>query len=259
MTGAYYALEIADDRLLGAIADEQNLTDSGLDAMEAAALEAEDPHHAAALALAVARAGRRSSGRTLASLRRRLLEHGHAEAARAVEIGMDLLPLQPPHRLERAERGYRWTPPGDEGAPEVYVEDPLAAHWHAAAAWGPPLRPNLEMPAFLWRRADDAQALRHTSEGGVVVVLFREGLSGAPPALRLTRAGFARDAALQSLTRWAEIDGLGFMEGRRRQAAYEVQGRAHALPADPEPGTEALFEFMRRLSRLGRGSPESTP
>lgn len=258
MSGAYLALEVPDDQLIGAIAEEQSVGDAALDGLERAALTADDPLQSAAWALAIGRCGRRESGPVLQSLRAHLVDRKAPEAVQAIELAMDLLPMLPPERLERAERGYRWTPPGAEEA--VYIEDPLAAHWHAQGAWGPPLRPNLELPPRLGHE-DGIELLAHADRGGVVVVLLR-GPSGRPePALRLCRAGFARDAALHTLVRWSQVEGMGFMDGPAgsRTVALEVDGRIQALPPTRAGSAERLSELMQALARRGRGPEAATP
>lgn len=256
---AHLALEIPDDQLVGAIAREQALSDATLDGMEAALQREPDPDRAAALALSVGRAGRRGSARVLAEVRGRLQAMGARDEALVLELSLELLCLRPGPQVEAAERGYRFHVPREKEP--VYVEDPVAAHWHAANAWGPPLRPNLGRSARLFLSDEDGPwALRHAEEGGVVVVLLSGQTPGpAPAALRLTRAGYARDAGLRTLIRWSEVRGFGFMEadGRARSVAVEWSERIDSLPAPRGPSPSALQELMRQLAARGRGQEET--
>lgn len=245
VTPRMFALEVPDDARLGALAAEASLTDPGLDALEARVSDpSEDLHARLGTALQVARAGRHRSGPTLAGFRRELLDRDHRDEARVVRAAIDLLALHPPARLERADRGYRWR---DEEA-EIYVEDPLAEHWHAAGRWGPPLRPDLERPPrYFGAQSDEDELRRFALDGGIVVVTYERG---GQPALRVTRAGFARDAALSTLIRWSDLASWGWLEGARgRSLAYEVRGQSEAaLPPAPSCGDERLLALIRACS-----------
>lgn len=236
----YLALEVPDDERLGAIAKEASVSDADLDAIERELSGGElHPRIEAALAFTLARAGRKSSGEALGALRKRLLDAGEQELAAAVRVAVDLLPLVPPARVERADSGYRWT--GEEGD-EVFVEDPVAEHWHSERRWGPPLRPALDQPC-LWlgptTSMDDAEDF--CRRGGVTLAGFASG--GA--ALRLCRAGWARDAALHTLVRWVDVASMGWAGSA---VALEPRGQAAiVLPARASCGDAPLFDLMRRL------------
>jgi hypothetical protein len=247
----YLALELADSERLGAIAQEGSLDDAQLDALERALPEL-DPSEGAATAFTLARAGRRSTGPLLHALRHRLLGEGQTDVAQAMVVAMELLPLRPGPKLSRAEAGYRWLDP--ETGSEVFVEDPLAAHWHAAGRWGPPIRPWLDT-APLW--FDDRVALEDAvsaaRDGRVVVCTFSTPFGrSAPSALRLTRAGLARDAGFSSMIRWSEVRSLGWVEsGDQRRVGFEA-GALHELPRDPSGGAPRLMALMQTLADRGR-------
>ncbi|MEM9115474.1 MAG: hypothetical protein AAGD10_18110 [Myxococcota bacterium] len=239
----YLALELADDRKLGAVAAEWDITDGVLDGLEATLPSAPDDT-AASAALVLGRAGRPSSAATLAALGRRM----RGPNLRAVALAQDLLRLEPPGRLERAEAGYRWTDPKDGEV--VFVEDHLAAHWHELGRWGPPIRPWLEAPILsVDRDADVERSLAQAREGRRLRVCFaREGLR-RPPDLYLTRAGFGLDPKCAAHTRWSSVTSIGFLEGRRRRMAWAgADERPRALPSSPLCGPaqfEALFRGLR--------------
>jgi hypothetical protein len=238
----YLALELADDRRLGAVAAEWDLDDAALDALEDQ-LRTAPEDQAASGALMLGRAGRSSSVEALRGLRARL----SGPSARAIALAEDLLHLRPPKRLEQAESGYRWTDPSDEEV--VFIEDDLAAHWHGLGRWGPPIRPWLDTPLVeVDEDADLERLLARAKEGRRLRLGFeREGLR-RPPDLVLTRAGFGRDLDCGDLTRWPEVTSLGFIEGRRRRLAWSgADDRPHPLPARPRCGLEALEALFRRL------------
>jgi len=121
--------------------------------------------------------------------------------------------------------------------------------------WGPPIRPDLDRPPRLFGpRADDDPIGAFAAEGGVVVVPFSASpyWRPAPTAVRVTRAGFARDAALVTLTRWADLASLGWIEhGMHRNLAYEVRGESErGLPPSPICGEDRLMALFERLLRL---------
>ncbi len=247
----YFAVEISDDRRVAAIAREAELTDAALDALEEEIRAETDLPSKLALSLTIARAGRRASGGLLAELRRELLQVGKTDEAIVAGAALDLVPLRPSHRLERAESGYRWQ---DEET-ELYIEDPLAAHWHAAGRWGPPLRPDFDIaPLFYGAHVHHDRALRHAREGGIVVVTVSSMslVRDVEPALRLTRAGFARDPSLSTLTRWSEVRSLGWMgEGRERRWAYEPSaGGPQPFGTQPSCGFDALVSLVEALLAL---------
>lgn len=251
-----FALELPDDARLGAVAAEASIGDAELDELERALRAPDlDVHARLGAAFRVARAGRRRSGPALAELRRDLASAGRADEAKVALAALDVLALRPPPRLERADRGYRWR----DQEVELYIEDPLAEHWHAAGRWGPPLRPDLERPPrFFGAFADPRELAAFAADGGVVVVTFapRPGWRTAPRALRLTRAGFARDAALTTMIRWSELRSVGWMDdGHARSVAYELRGeREEGLPSGPSCGDEALMRSFESLLQTARKS-----
>lgn len=242
----YLTLEIPDDERLLAIARETQINDPQLAGI-AEVLGQLDPEEGAAAALSLARAGDRRHRAVLRTYREALGAKGHDAEARAVRIGEGLIELRPPDWVERADLGYRMLDPHD--GVSVFVEDPLAAHWHGQLRWGPGIRPDLERAPYLARPSDDASGLvARTEDGGVVLVCFH-GRRRAPP-LRLTRAGFARDPALRGLTRWSTVRSLGRSGGT---LAYEVAGEPPVrLPQEAFLPVSLLEGFMARLLKRSR-------
>jgi len=253
-----FALEIPDENRLGAVAAEAALKDADLDALELALADtAVDVGARLGAAFQLARGGRRRSGPVLAAFRREVLQRGLADEAKVLLAALDLLALHPPARLERADRGYRW----QDETTELFIEDPLAEHWHGAGRWGPPIRPDLgRSPRFFAAASQAPELARFAEDGGVVVVTFSPSAPwrDAPPALRMTRAGFARDAALTTMIRWSDLASVGWMDrGAERAVGYEVRGETErALPPRPSCGDVALMALVERL--LGAPSPAKT-
>lgn len=258
MTPSYLAVEIADDKLLTAIAEEDALIDATLDQLERDVVSPRtDAGRAAALALTIGRAGRPRSAAPLRAAIARLESAGQMLQAQAVALALELLPLRP-EIVERAERGYRRQDP-ITGA-ELFVEDPLAAHWHHEGRWGPPLRPDPDRKLVLARGDPPIDRLvSAVREGEIVLVTFQpDGVFRRPePPLRLMRAGLSRTPSLDALTRWSEIVSVGAVErrwpDRRRRAAYEPKGGPElALPPHPSITTDSLIALMTRLLKAGR-------
>jgi hypothetical protein len=246
----YLSLEVPGDRLLLAIADEAALADSDLDELERRLLEgALPPEEQAALALTVARAGRAESGWALAEVRRRLASAQAELPAQAVALAVDLLAVPPPPRVERADSGYRYTDPATQTV--LFLEDPIAAHWHQRGAWGPPLRPDPARPSWALRGAGQIDAAwSRLAQGDPVVVTFEPPRIGPPAApLRLVLAGAARDPGLALTVRWSQVLSIGTMErGRRRSVAFELKGTPRvALPARPAVPEAELIALLSRL------------
>lgn len=266
------ALELPEEALLMGIAREGSLGDADLDVLEATLLDPEvDPHEAAGAALALGRAGRRTSAEALSALAAAHRAAGRIALAEAARLALELLELPPPGWIERAESGYRRTDPDDGSV--LYVEDPLAAYWHRRDRWGPPIRPRVEEPDVVAESdagEDLAGWVDAAEEGRLVAVRVAGEPSGRwlrdrLPALRrpegrlyLTRAGWARTRSLEDLVRWSRLRSLGFVgRGRRRRVAYEVgEEAAVALPAplDLAPGTlHALCAELAERARPDRG------
>ncbi len=249
---ALLAVEIAADRLIGAIAEETAYDDRDLDAIEARLQQPSiEPGEAAALALAVGRAGRPASARPLGAVRQRFF--GTIEA-KAISVAIELLAVEPPRWLSRGELGYRRIDPFT--AEELFIEDPLAAHWHHLRRWGPPLRPDLSSPQFV-AGADVEKTAARVRAGEIARVGFdARAFWGAQiePELRLLRAGVTRDASLRELVRWSQITSVGLAERRfSRHAAYEVAGGARVtLSGRPGMPVEDLVDLMTRLLAAAR-------
>ncbi len=253
-SSVYLSLEVRDDQLFGAIAAEAALGDPGLDAIERELLAVPlDPGRVASLGLTLGRAGRASSGPALSAARARLEAAGHPREARAVALAEALLEARVPAAVERAERGYRHAPPG---APALFVEDPIAAHWHQRDRWGPPIRPARERPGVLATPgADLAALLGPPLDGRVLLVPFRPSrLARRPaPVLRLTRAGFARTADLSDLVRWSAVRSVGRLHaGRSERAACETTAGRVDFPPRAAVPLERLLELMGRLLKQSR-------
>ena len=253
---AYLTLAIPDDERVGAIAREAALDDFALASMGRELARADlDPGVAAALALTVARAGW-AEGRAAIRAQRARRSAGHSAEARALGLAEALCDLRPPGTVEAAESGYRYVDP--EGA--LYIEDPVAAHWHHQGRWGPPLRPRVERAG---RHASGpggiARWLDWAGDGGIVVVTFEPSVARARPPLRLCRAGFARDRALNTLVRWSSLRSIGRMQRRPFDVvAYQQAGGAPvALPDKPSIPVDSLLRLMEALSALGRGGAPS--
>lgn len=250
----YFVCEIHEDARIRAIAEEASLRDRDLDEIEARLdSAAADPAELAALALTLGRAGRSSSVHALTKLARRLEAAGHQAEAQVVALAEALLARRPdPEAVTRADAGYRF-----EGAPPLYVDDPLAAHWHHRDKWGPPLRPD---PAQLHRLAgpDDTAGplLQVVRDGGVVVVCFeRKPMVPPAPPLRIVLAGVSRDPGLRTLQRWARVTSVGTVRRwRRSHGAFEVTGDGvTVLPGKPRLPTAEVVELMGRLLEAARG------
>ncbi len=249
----YLALEVPDDQLLAYLAQEGGLTDVALDALEAQLDDAElDAGEAAAIALTVARAGRDSSRSCLSRLANRL-KSSHPSEAEAVRLAEAILALRPAQNIERADSGYRMHVDGEV----VFVEDPVAAHWHRAGRWGPPIRPDLERAAVMARgdgRSDEWY--QAAADGRVVVVTFEPRRFIGPPQdpLRLTRCGLSRDADLQHIVRWSEVESLGtWCRDGQERVGFTRRGReAEGLPLRPSIPPGDLLEVMERLLKQSR-------
>ncbi|NJK90299.1 MAG: hypothetical protein HC923_13540, partial [Myxococcales bacterium] len=181
----YFVLEVPESNQVGALAQEAALVDPVLDELELQLADRTIPVDARlALAFQLGRAGRRSSGKALAALRAELVESDHPTAAQLLLVTMDLLPIRPVSRLERADGGYRWT----SGSTQIFVEDAIAAQWHAIGRWGPPIRPDLDRaPRFFGSVARASEMKAHAVDGGILVVTFRSlgAMSRREPALRI--------------------------------------------------------------------------
>lgn len=249
----YFARHIPDDERIRAIAEEAALTDRDLDGIEARMLASDDAGEVTALALTIARCGRRSSAKALRAAR----QHATTTVDQTVlDLALELLTPRPrPAYLQRADEGYRFTP---GGGVELFVEDALAAYWHHRDRWGPPLRPHLDGRWSAAGQGDRVEALAADAlDGGIIVVTFQPGrLFGGPqPALRLTCAGFARDAALRSMVRFGDLSSVGVVTKRKRRlVAYEVRGEALTiLPPKPSIPVDDLVALMGRLLQRARG------
>lgn len=250
----YLALEVPDDQLLAYLAQEGGLRDVGLDALEAQLHdESLDPGELAAVALTVGRMGRPSSRDPLTKLKLRLEAAGAPDEALAVDLALRVLALRPPGSVVRADEGYRMQVEGGT----LYVEDPVAGHWHRAGRWGPPLRPDLERSPVLARgsgRADEWYEA--AADGRLVVITFRPARFSrtVEPALRVTRAGFARDPGLETLVRWSSLESVGRLSGRgRERVGYQVRGEeGFGLPPMPSIPVPELLSLMERLLKAAR-------
>lgn len=252
----HVAVEIPDDRLITAIAEEDGITDRDLDDLERRILDPGlDPAITAALALTLGRAGRPSSVEALARARLRLEAKGHPLEAKAVRLASEVLQLQPPPQISRAERGYRRV---DAAAGEtLYVEDPLAAHWHREHRWGPPLRPEPEREQVFARGEGQVDRLVELVRAGAIVIVgFQPSRlsSRSEPVFRLMRCGFSRDPLLRTLVRWAEVRSVGCVESwLGPKPAYEAgQGPVVLLPRAPTIPVTDLVALMTRLLKQAR-------
>lgn len=248
--GQYLVLEIPEEELLLAIAEDARLDDRALDALES---ELRDPGGdagwAAAAALTIGRSGRRTSVGVLSALRQRLASSGHETEALAVALAIELLEPFPGKAVERADLGYRFVEPRSQEV--VFVEDPIAAHWHAQGRWGPPIRPHHERaPKVLRPDLSLEQALAFARDGGILIVTFAPDWRGRPALpLRITKAGLARDPGLYALTRFSQLRSVGVVERwGRALLAYEPRGEV-LVTLPPAQGWEAqaLAELLGRL------------
>ncbi len=256
MTDRYLVLEVPDDALITAIAEETAIIDADLDDLERRILSPSiDPQLASAIALTIARAGRGASIETLRIVEARLEQQHRTLEASALRLAKELCKLRPPPTVERAERGYRR---GDVALGEtLYIEDPLAAYWHRRGRWGPPLRPD---PDRAQRFLEDGDAIDEAAaaikDGAIAIVAFRAGRFTRRPhaALRLMRAGLARDPGLFTLVRWSNVSSVGMVERRRtKRVAFETGGGPlEILPADPSIPSDALLALMTQLLKQAR-------
>lgn len=250
----YLVLEVPEEQMLGYLAQEGGLTDVALDALQAQLAEPElDPGEAAAIALTVARAARPSSMAVLTELRARLETAGRVDEALAIRLAQELLPLRPSDAVERADKGYRIV---FEDV-ELFVEDPVAGNWHRSNRWGPPLRPDVERAPVLARGAGNADAYyQAAADGQIVVLTFTPGrfFGRAQPALRLTRAGFARAADLSDLVRWSQVESLGMLtRNNNERVAFTQTGQPpQGLPERASIPTAELLGLMERLLKRAR-------
>jgi hypothetical protein len=215
--------------LLLAVAQEAGITDPALDGIAEDLADPElAPDRRAQLALTMARAGRAEDRAVLASL------SGEGAHGMAYDLARALLAPNPAN-VERADSGYRFV----AGEDVLYVEDPVAAHFHAKGRWGPPLRPDPRGPSRL-ARGDASTLIDAAGEGECVIVTLRHE-DARTPAVRVLRAGITRDASLRSIVRWPAITGLGRLgEG----VAYEQGGVPHALGVPDDLSSEELLALL---------------
>ncbi len=250
---AYLSLEVPDDALVVTLAREAAVSDAVLASVTAEIGRSElDPGALAALALMAGRAGYGAARSAMRGQQDRLREL-HPGEARAFGLARALVELRPPPGVEAAESGYRFV--DEQGV--LFVEDPIAAYWHHRGRWGPPLRPDVYRSGRHASGTGQVERCRGwAADGGVVVVTFKGAASNRPqPALRLCRAGFARDPAFRSLVRWSSLRSLGRYEtAQGMTAAYQRGGEPPtALPLGPSIPPDDLLVLMEALSALGRG------
>lgn len=249
---SYLALDVPDTHRLRAIAEEGAIADADLDELEHRLLHGElDPQQRAALALAIARAGRASSGSTLAAVRAKLAADGFALEASVLSLALELLAVPPSVRVERAESGYRFTDPRD--GTSLFVEDPIAAHWHHQDRWGPPIRPDPTAKVIVARGNGEVDRLAEAIDRGeIVLIAFSPRFFQPPsPAVRMVRAGLSRDPRLSIATRWSEVRSVGVMEkGSEKAAAFETaEGRVVFPPRAAIPVEELVALIARVVER----------
>jgi hypothetical protein len=247
---AYLALDLPETDRWRAIAEEGSITDAQLDALEQRLLhDGLDPATQAAAALKIARAGRAQSGWALAEARARLIAQQKTLEAAVLALAIDLLAIPAHPRVERAESGYRYREATSGRV--LYVEDPVAAHWHAIGVWGPPIRPDPTRAAHVLRGAIDvATEFGRIAAGDTAVVTFAGARFRAPePAIRLTAAGMSRDPRLVLEVRWSQIRSVGSATRRRRRSvAFEVKGEPVViLPIESSIGADDLIALLDRL------------
>jgi hypothetical protein len=249
----YVAIELEADQRLRAVAEEAALRDADLDEIERRLERADlEPERQAALALALGRAGRAGSGAVLARVKTRLVASGRQLEAEVVALAIDLLPVPPSPRVERAESGYRY----QKEALELYVEDAIAAHWHQIGRWGPPIRPDPSVaPIAISASWSADEVVNAIEEGGTAIVTFSPRLFGRPePPVRLVRAGMSRTPALSIAARWSRVRSVGVIDGaRERRAAFEIAGEPRiVLPARSSIPTDELVSIIARLVERSR-------
>ena len=255
---AYFALEVPDDALIGSIAHEAALTDAALAGLTVELGRADRASaDAASLALTLGRAGWRPAARCIAE-REAVAKAQSNPQARIYALAQALLHLRPSAEVEAAEVGYRFC---DELG-VLYVEDPIAAHWHHAGRWGPPIRPDLRRSG---RHASGPgrheRLVRWAADGGVVVVTFQpRGMSRPEPPLRLCKAGFARDVSFGDCVRWSSLRSMGrLVMDHGEVAAVQIRGEAPtSFPVHPSVPTDDLLVLMETLSAMGRGTASAT-
>jgi len=194
-----------------------------------------------ALALTLGRAGRQSSSAILARW------EADEEIAR---LARGLLAPRPGRLgVERADSGYRFG--------ELFVEDPLAVHWHHRGAWGPPIRPDPMAPTHFASDDDDVERLfARVREGELVIVGFAGTAWSRPPdALRLTLAGLGRAPDLRGQVRWRSVRSVGWQRGWRGQhLAYETaDGGRNTIIGRPIVAPTMLLSLFERLMAESRG------
>lgn len=256
MTASYVRLDVPEASLLRAVTEEASITDADLEELEDRLLHGGlEPALMGSLALTIARAGRPKSSWALKSARSKLASQHHPAEVRILDLALDLVQASPPARLERAEAGYRWTPGAEDDA--LFVEDPIAAYWHLRGRWGPPLRPDPSRAPLVAAEPGPIEPwLAEIEAGGTVLVCFRPRWPWTEPEapLRLVRAGFARNTALDVRVRWSLVGSVGKVtRGGRARAAYEVHGEPReTLPNDPAIGVDALVALMAKLVERAR-------
>jgi hypothetical protein len=249
----YLALDIPEDELSAAIAQEAAIRDDDLDDLERRLATAE-PASAAALALAIGRAGRSESADAIHRALEQVNGAGRSLEAAAIQMALDLLPVAPPSSIERGERGYRRVDASRDE--ELLVEDPIAAHWHHLGRWGPPLRAEPDRPQrFLQGDIDVERAVDEAQKGRILIVGFRPSPWRIRPhaPLRLMRAGLSRDARLAMMVRWSRVRSVGAVEGRRGpRAAFETGNTVEPLPWNASIPVPLLIDLMTRLLKHAR-------
>jgi hypothetical protein len=253
----YFSVDVPDAEIIWAIGKEAALDDAAIDSIEAGLRDSEASLAAlAASALVLGRCGRKSSKPCLEALRLTRFAESQDQAAVLI-LAAALIDWRPRPWVERADSGYRVKM--SDGR-DLFVEDPLAAHWHHAHRWGPPIRPRIDAPFQVVSHPDELDdAVCHALDGGVVVVALRErelwSVRGARSALYISKAGFAYRPDLSDLIRWSQLSSLGscaHLFGSR--IAYRLRnGRLVKIPERSFLPTDMLLAMMTQVMKGAGG------
>jgi len=243
------AREIPETELLNAILEEGNLTDARILGIEAQLLSDDslDVGQMACLCLVLGRAGWNRSEGILRQMERRFLKKNHGVEAQAARLSIVLLASLPDARkLKRAEGGYLFH---ESGQPDLFVEDPLASHWHRQDRWGPPIRGNApDQDLVSYDSSLGSKAVDAAMSGHWIQIEGQKGL------WLVSRAGLRKSRNGAALIRWSRVRSIGEMgsNGGSRQLAVEVEGLPPQVITEDAEDSDGTAEFLIELYRRTR-------
>ena len=250
----YMARELPESELLPTIIEEANFSDNKIRKLEGLLLlnEELDAGQRACFALTLGRCGWGRSEGALRQLGSSLIKNGHFVEAQAVRLAIQLLAHEPdPKKVERGEEGYQFREPGE---PVLFVEDPVAAHWHRQDRWGPPIRPARHLPEkSLSEFSTPAHAIDAAMNGEIVSV------TGRKERWLVTRAWLWSPSSDAPPFRWTRVRSMG-RHGKSGNSAgvlaFESEGAGVRVieinSEDQQSGESFLFGMYKRVRELPR-------